>query len=136
MEELNRLERQIAALRVRVTGVAGLGTIGFQIEAVRHIRSFVAQSYGLTDAELVETTRRENRVWARFIGFWLCRELTTHSLQGISTEFGRGDHGSVMNGIQRVVERRSVESGFNALTNGFYQQVGRELESLKIKLAA
>ena len=66
------------------------------------IQSRVAESYGVSRAELVGPGRGATPVRARQVAIYLTREATDLSLPQIGRLFGGRDHSTVLNSIRRV----------------------------------
>lgn len=83
---------------------------GRKATPVEEIQERVAESFGISRAELVGSTRAATPVRARQVAIYLTRELTDLSLPQIGRLFGGRDHSTVLNSIRRV-EARSGEDG-------------------------
>ena len=66
----------------------------------RNIIDAVEQLYG---TKIVEQSRCPYRNRARFVAYYLCRQLTLKSYPGIANVFKR-DHTSVLHGVRRAEE--------------------------------
>jgi len=90
---------------------------GNQLVDVELIQKKTAEYYKIDIMEMSGKRRPANIAMARQIAMYICRKLTTHSLEEIGKRFGGRDHGTVMYAM-RVVDhamnqdeniRRSVE---------------------------
>jgi chromosomal replication initiation ATPase DnaA len=66
----------------------------------RNIIDAVEQMYG---TKIVERSRCQYRDRARFVAYYLCRQLTLMSYRAIANVFQR-DHTSVLHGVQQAEE--------------------------------
>lgn len=69
------------------------------------IQEKVADYYDKKVADLSRRKRTEDLVKARHIAMYLCRMLTSHSLQVIGTAFGGRDHGTVLHACRSIEDR-------------------------------
>jgi chromosomal replication initiator protein len=72
---------------------------------VEEIQQRVAESFGVSRAELVGPTRAATPVRARHVAIYLTRELTDLSLPQIGRLYGGRDHSTVLNSIRRTEDR-------------------------------
>lgn len=70
------------------------------------ISAAVARYFGITNKQIVGTSRRLAVSRARGIAIYLCRELTDASLKSIGRHFGNRDHTTIIHSC-RVTEQRS-----------------------------
>jgi chromosomal replication initiator protein len=70
--------------------------------AVEHIQARVAESFGVSRAELTGTARAATPLRARQVAIFLTRETTDLSLPQIGRLYGGRDHTTVLNSIRRV----------------------------------
>ncbi len=61
----------------------------------------------------------------RQIAMWLCKQMTSRSLPEIGRRFGGRDHTTVMHGVKRVEELKTIDS-----------QISDDLEMLRRALEA
>ena len=66
------------------------------------IMDVVAGQFGLSTEDLVERSRRQDRVRARQMAMYLCRELTDLSYQAIGLRFAGRDHSTVIHACKQV----------------------------------
>jgi chromosomal replication initiator protein len=85
------------------------------------IISQTAKYFGLTEAEVIGSSRSRGLVTARHIAMYLCRELTDLSLPKIGQHFNGRDHTTVMNGVNKIrqlmAEKRAIFNQVTELTN-------------------
>ncbi len=70
--------------------------------SIDKIQSRVADYYKLRLGDMVSKRRPANIAFPRQIAMYLCRVLTTHSLQEIGESFGGRDHGTVIHACKTV----------------------------------
>ena len=66
------------------------------------IISIVAEHYGFTREQLISPNRHKEIVYPRQIAMYLCRNMTSLSLQAIGTALGKKDHTTIMHGIDII----------------------------------
>jgi chromosomal replication initiator protein len=76
---------------------------------VEEIQQCVSDSFGISRAELVGSTRAATPLNARQVAIYLTRELTDLSLPQIGRLYGGRDHSTVLNAIRRA-EARCAEN--------------------------
>lgn len=76
---------------------------------VEEIQERVAESFGISRAELIGSTRAATPVRARQIAIYLTRELTDLSLPQIGRLYGGRDHSTVLNSIRRIEAKSAVD---------------------------
>lgn len=69
------------------------------------IMEVVASRFGLSTEDLVERSRRQDRVRARQMAMHLCRELTDLSYQAIGLRFAGRDHSTVIHACKQVASQ-------------------------------
>ena len=69
------------------------------------ISSAVARYFGVTNKQIVSSSRRQAITRARGIAIYLCRELTDSPLKQIGQHFGNRDHTTVIH-AHRITEQR------------------------------
>ncbi len=72
------------------------------------IISVVAEHFGITAEDIISKRRNSEYVLPRQICMYLCRELTTDSLQTIGKSLGKKDHTTVIHGIDKIAEEIKV----------------------------
>jgi len=83
----------------------------------------VARRYEVAVCDLRSQSRDFRVAWARHVGMWLVRELTSLSLARIAYEFGRTDHTTVLNAIGRVERGRDTDEGIRQETDLLREKV-------------
>lgn len=69
------------------------------------IKAAVCERFGVSDDELVSSSRTARLAWPRQAAMYLARELTPQSLPAIGREFGGRDHTTVMHALKRAETR-------------------------------
>ena len=64
----------------------------------------VAEHFSISAADIVSKRRNSEFVLPRQICMYLCRELTTESLQSIGKSLNKKDHTTVIQGIEKITE--------------------------------
>lgn len=78
------------------------GTRSAQATSVEEIQQRVAETFGISRAELVGSSRAATPLRARQVAILLTRELTDLSLPQIGRLYGGRDHSTVLNSLRRV----------------------------------
>ena len=117
MEQLGRLVAEIETRQQSLSNMVFLRR--FAPAWFPQIKSTVAEFYDIHVKVLCSRTRTETVAKARHVAVFFMRELTDASLSEIGRQFngesGKGlDHGSALNGINRVKERMSIDPKFAA----------------------
>ncbi|MET0559555.1 MAG: chromosomal replication initiator protein DnaA [Solirubrobacterales bacterium] len=81
-----------------------------QATSVEEIQEQVAETFGISRAELVGTSRAATPLRARQVAIFLTREMTDLSLPQIGRLYGGRDHSTVLNSLRRV-ETSLTEGG-------------------------
>ena len=76
--------------------------------------------FGLSQVELLSSSRTRPLVNARQIAMYVCRELTDLSFPQIAKAFGKSDHTTVIHAVQKIEkqmgEKRQIYDQVNELT--------------------
>ena len=76
-----------------------------KISTINQIISAVCREFGISEIEILSDRKSKETVLARFVGYYLAKELTFHSLKAIAGHFRRTDHNAVLRGIQSLEGR-------------------------------
>ena len=68
------------------------------------IIDIVAEHFGITAEDLISKRRNSEFVQPRQICMYLCRKMTSESLQSIGKSLGKKDHTTVIHGIDKVAD--------------------------------
>jgi chromosomal replication initiator protein len=69
---------------------------------IAEITSATCEQFGLSQSELISTTRLARIAWPRQLAMYLSRELTGESLPAIGRQFGGRDHSTVLHAWKRA----------------------------------
>jgi chromosomal replication initiator protein len=89
------------------------------------VLSAVAEYFGLSMAELRESTRTQVVVIPRQIAMYLAKQITSASLQEIGEEFGGKHHSTVMYGIAKIHEQRRVDKDLDRAIRTLLEKLRR-----------
>lgn len=78
------------------------------VEQIRIVCSLVAEARGFGLKQLLAPGKCQDVAEARHLCWWACRKATSAPLMQIGRFFDR-DHGTVLHGVYRVEELRSVD---------------------------
>lgn len=79
--------------------------------AIGEIQAAVGKHFGVSQQELLSTSRNARIAWPRQLAMYLVRELTSESLPAIGRHFGGRDHTTVMHACRRVSARIEDDAG-------------------------
>ena len=71
---------------------------------VELIIEVVAEHFGFKPSDLSSLKRNKEIVYPRQIAMYLCREMTSTSLQLIGKALGKRDHSTILHGIEKITE--------------------------------
>ena len=75
------------------------------------IIKLVAEHFNVTTAEIISQKRIKELVYPRQIVMYLCRHMTTDSLQQIGHFLGKRDHSTIISGIKKI--EKDIENNDN-----------------------
>lgn len=89
----------------------------FSTPKILDIIKFVCAEYNVAQVSLVGARRSRDLVYARWVAFWLCRDLTHASYPMIGRMFGGRDHTTILYGCRKIEEaiRRNRGLGQRAI---------------------
>jgi len=73
--------------------------------SIGEIQAVVGNHFGISEQELLSTSRSARIVWPRQLAMYLARELTDESLPAIGRRFGGRDHTTVMHACRKASAR-------------------------------
>ncbi len=73
--------------------------------SISEIQAAVGKHFGITEQELLSSSRSARVAWPRQLAMYLARELTGESLPAIGRHFGGRDHTTVMHACRRASAR-------------------------------
>ena len=80
--------------------------------SVEYIQRVVAQYFGISEAELLSSSRKKTFVEPRMIAMALTRDLTDMVLQSVAEAFNRKDHTTVKHATESVESRKKTDPRF------------------------
>ncbi len=78
--------------------------------SVARIQAAACAHFGLTNDELLSSSRTARIAWPRQVAMYLARELTDDSLPSIGRSFGGRDHTTVLHAWRRTSERMTSDT--------------------------
>ena len=85
---------------------------------MKQICKAVAQEMRVSETKLYAKSRVADVVAARHVAMFLCRELTSCSLNSIGLFFGKRDHSTVIHACKTTEDRIAADSGVaNTISN-------------------
>jgi hypothetical protein len=103
--------------------VLSSGQDGRQYPSMLTIQKAVAAHFKVKVADLISKRRTADIILPRQIGYYLCKELTPHSLPQIGRRFGGRDHTSALHGIQKIKRLRDGDTDLDALLTTLSDQL-------------
>ena len=76
---------------------------------VPEIQRAVAKHYGVSQTELLASTRRAHIAWPRQVAIYLSRELAGASLHNLGGQFGGRSHTTILHACKRVSDRLAID---------------------------
>ena len=101
-----------ATLAVAQSALADLLQAQKKQTSVENIQRVVAQYFGISEAELLSSSRKKTFAEPRMLAMALTRELTDLSLKAIAQAYQRKDHSTVMHAVENMEKRRQSEPRF------------------------
>ena len=77
--------------------------------AIQHI---VAKHYNTTRMDILGDSRLKEHTRPRHVAIFLSRKLTNHSLPQVGRAFGRRDHTTILNAVNRITALMESDPGF------------------------
>ena len=87
------------------------------------VLNLITQHFGVKVADLQSKRRTQSVVFPRQVAMFLTRNLTQLSLEEIGGFFGGRDHSTVVYALEKIEQRRRVDSDFNALLGDLERQI-------------
>lgn len=142
-EELRVLEQRkiklqrLIELRKDVSSLEGLTLTGAHridtATAIKVICEEVCREFGLNMEILGRKSRQEYIAIPRFVVFYLSRQFSDVTLQGMGRIFDKG-HGTVLHGCQKVADRMDTDKEFAATLARLKSAVQERLKEIKPEL--
>ncbi len=92
---------------------------------VEEIQRKVSEYYNIRMSDIIGPKRLRSYARPRQVAMYLCKQLTSRSLPEIGRRFGGRDHTTVMHGVKRIEELKSVDG-----------QIAEDVEMLRRALEA
>lgn len=102
-------------------------TLPTMTERQRRIIEFCCDEFDVLFSQVMSLDRDWVVTDARNTAMWIFTRIEGKSLGYVARMFGRKDHGTAMNGRDRVEQLRDIEPGFRLRTNAVVERVKREL---------
>jgi len=133
--------RRLEGALLRVAAYTSLSGKSVSLQAVEHllkdllqeearravtvdiIQKRVSDTYDLRPGDMTSKRRPANIALARQVAMYLCRKLTTHSLQNIGASFGGRDHGTVLHACKTVTSKISQDDRLRQTVQHLEQQL-------------
>ncbi len=109
LERLIELRQAVARLRVEAA------LMGSHIDRFQVILEVVAARTGCQSHRIVGRDKHEDATWPRHLVCQLARQHTTLTLSQIGKALDGRDHGTVLNSLDVLRDRRTTEKEFDAL---------------------
>lgn len=90
------------------------------------ILAVVASFYRLNVEELSSQRRLKSITTPRHIAMYLCRKLTTMSLQEIGSSFGGRNHSTILSSLQKIERQMKMDSDFAATVHDLERKLMKQ----------
>lgn len=114
--ELLDLKRDLKALLKRVNAAIGAGGTGDgwekEGEAADIIKQAVAEEWGIAVEKMLAKGRTAQVALPRQVVMYLCRKMTELTFEQIATATNRGDHGTIIWGVDAISDRVETDAKF------------------------
>lgn len=91
----------------------------------------VCELENVTEQAVKSPCKKQRLAWIRHRVCWLCRELTSHSLEDVTKTTGRTHHTSTHYSVKAVSARMDTEPMYREETNRIKELLAKELENGK-----
>ena len=92
---------------------------------VEEIQRKVSEYYNIRMSDIIGPKRLRSYARPRQVAMYLCKQLTSRSLPEIGRRFGGRDHTTVMHGVRRIEELKTIDG-----------QIAEDVEMLRRSLEA
>jgi chromosomal replication initiator protein len=93
--------------------------------SVTEIQELACEHFGLTNDELLSSSRTTRIAWPRQVAMYLARELTEESLPVIGRHFGGRDHTTVLHAWRRTTARLAADANSRQAVDNLRQSLER-----------
>jgi chromosomal replication initiation ATPase DnaA len=90
---------------------------------IEQIISIVSEETKVSVSDIVNPSRKSNKVFARHLSMWACRWYSNQSLQKIAAAHNRKQHGSVINGSTSIENQMKYNPKINQICQNIINQV-------------
>ncbi len=132
--------RELEGLLIRVVAYASMSGKEISLELARHtlsgliasespatttdsIQKLVCNYYNLRISQLKSRNNSQQIVFPRQIAMYLCKQLTTCSLQEIGQRFGGKHHSTVIHAVQKIDKKRNMDKELDRLVEHFVESL-------------
>ena len=132
--------RELEGLLIRVVAYASMSGKEISLELARHtlsgliasespatttdsIQKLVCNYYNLRISQLKSRNNSQQIVFPRQIAMYLCKQLTTCSLQEIGQRFGGKHHSTVIHAVQKIDKKRNTDKELDRLVEHFVESL-------------
>jgi chromosomal replication initiation ATPase DnaA len=91
--------------------------------SILQIQKAVCAHYGVKLADVLSSRRTASIVRPRQVAYYLCKEMTPHSLPQIGRRFGGRDHTTALSGIRKIERLRRADAELDGLLNTLAAQL-------------
>lgn len=98
-------------------------TVASKPISIDRIQRDVAAHFDVRIADLKSSKRSRQIAFPRQVAMYLCRELTTASLEDVGDAFGGRDHTTVMHGYRKIAEERERDPGLQQTLETLMRQL-------------
>jgi len=130
-DHLDAFTKQSEALKTTIEAISRYVYVS-RSPTIDIIQRTAAEMMGVPLVSMQSTRRTEELAKARWVAYWICRELTGNSYEQIARNFRPDlDHGTIAYGIRRIKELCSTEKGFESTINHIKDESVRRIAKTK-----
>jgi len=82
---------------------------------IEQIISIVSEETKVSVTDIINPSRKSNKVFARHLSMWACRWYSNQSLQKIASAHNRKQHGSVINASMSIENQMKYNTNINQI---------------------
>ena len=90
---------------------------------IEQIISIVSEETKVSVTDIINPSRKSNKVFARHLSMWACRWYSNQSLQKIASAHNRKQHGSVINASTSIENQMKYNAKINQICQTIINQV-------------
>ena len=91
--------------------------------SIDRIQRVVAAHFDVRIADMKSSKRSRQIAYPRQVAMYLCRELTSASLEDVGDAFGGRDHTTVMHGYRKISDERESDPALQHTIDSLIQQL-------------